>query len=163
MNDSKNLAQKLLNELVDRTTSGVRLLRSGCLIVGFGYIKKLDYKFKNKMFAFDVWELSLFIYKSAWKLDQKNNHIIGSNDAHNHLKEKSIILENKKLVKISVMNRSFDLDIEFEQDLKLSLFTFYTSGIRCNEQWKFIPFQRKVFVAGPGSNWAYRKASEGSD
>ena len=158
MNDGEKLAQKVLNKLVNHVTNRVFLGKGSSISLDFGRDILSEYKVRGKVFTRTVGEFCLFICSAAWRLDQKDKHIVSSNDPHDRLEEKLTILEKKKLLDISVVNRSFDLNIKFEQDFKVSLFSFCTVN-RFNETWMFFLPNKKVFTAGPGNNWTYKHPS----
>jgi len=89
---------------------------------------------------------------SAWRLNQNKEPILGSGDEMDVINQKLPILEGKKFISGKIVNNSFDCHFEFEGNISLNLFSFYIADSR---QWMLFTPQKKTFVAGPGSTWAF--------
>jgi len=94
----------------------------------------------------------LYVYViSSWQLWI----YIGCEDYSRETIEKFLAeLANKKLTQVEILNDSFDSTLVFE-DIELHLFATHTYE---KEQWMLFTPEKKVFTAGPGSEWSFEES-----
>ena len=150
------IALNLFNQFIGEKARNVKLGYGSFVTMDFGKDLILKEKVKGKESTYNQGEWHLWIYMAAWRLDQGDTPIIGAADNREIIQEGLNILNGNELKKISILNDSFDVLIEFQNDLNLLLFSF---GVKEYEQWMLFTPERKVFTAGPGIDWSYENAS----
>lgn len=146
------LAEQLLSQII-----GMRITRSklgyGSFITmdwGNDIVEELKTKDGTEKQIFGEWHL--WVYMCAWRLEKSGDPIIGAGDERDIIQPKIPLLIGKKLLQAQVLNNSFDVILHFEQGYRLLLFSF---EVEDSEQWLFFTPNRKVFTAGPRTNWKY--------
>lgn len=145
----------LFNQFIGEKARNVKLGYGSFVTIDFGKDLILKEKVKGKESIYIQGEWHLWIYMTAWRLDQRDMPIIGAADDRETIAKNLDILNGKELKKVSILNASFDVLMEFQNDLNFLLFAF---GVKEYEQWMLFTPERKVFTAGPGINWSYEDA-----
>ncbi len=104
-------------------------------------------------------EWHLWIYRCAWRIDQNQKPVVGSEDTREKRARHLLELEGREFKKAEILNDAFDTKILFGDDIELYLFSFYTEE-EYSKQWLFFTPEKKVFVAGPGCTWSYDYSSK---
>jgi hypothetical protein len=152
------LSTSLFNKILGKKPTRVNLGHGSFLVFDFGrdfeeQIKTRSGGFKTIYFG----EWHLWVYMCAWRIDKNNKPFIGSNDSRSLIEQKLCALEKKELTEVIILNDSFDTKLVFDDEYQLHLFSFQVTD---NEQWKLFTPERKVFVAGPGSEWSYQDSNK---
>jgi hypothetical protein len=79
-------------------------------------------------------EWRLWIYMCAWRIDFSGEPFIGSDDDRELIQNKISALNDKKILKASVLNNAFDLLVSLESGYELKSFSINTME---NEQCLF--------------------------
>ena len=157
MKSGKEIVDDLFLQVVHKKVRNVQLGHGSFITMDFGKDVLVEVKTNRGIHTFNRGEWHLWIYMTAWRLDQGDIPIIGAADDRMEIEKKITILENNELLSVSIKNSSFDVLMEFENNLSLLLFSF---GVTEYEQWMLFTPERKVFTAGPGISWTYENSSK---
>lgn len=156
MENGKHKGLKFGNELfsqfVGETARNVKLGHGSFVTIDFGKDVAIEVQTRKGLNRFARGEWHLWIMMSAWRLNLNQDPILGSGDEREIVNEKLLILEGRKFISGKIINDSFDCLLEFEGNITLHVFSFCTSDSR---QWMLFTPQKKTFIAGPGSAWAF--------
>lgn len=155
MLEGLELAKNLFSEVIGLEARNAQLGYGSFITIDFG--KNIIIKGKNPSNDFERGEWHLWVYMCAWRLEQNGNPIIGAGDEKDSIRPKISLLTGKKILKVQILNNSFDTILDFEEGYRLLLFSF---SIEDDEQWMFFTPNRKVFTAGPGTSWEYEDSSK---
>jgi hypothetical protein len=156
-NSGVKIAQEQLEKIVNLKPTRVKLGVGSFITFDFGKDIPEEIKTRNgkKTIYFGEWHL--WVYMCAWRIDLSENPFLASHDDREVIQEKLTVLNDKKVLKISVLNDAFDLLMQFEDGYELRLFSVDTID---DDQWLFYTPNRQVFTAGPGSTWSYEPANK---
>lgn len=143
MSDGLEYGKKLFSELLGEKTRNVKLGHGSFITIDFG--KDVEHKGIIKG------EWRLWIIFATWRLEKNHESIVTSNDDRNEIKTKIAILENKQLLKATILNNVFDLMLEFESDLQL--LTTSSGKSDYDKQWMLFTPKNEIFRAGPETSW----------
>ncbi len=151
-NEGLKVAQEQFKQIVGLKPTRVKLGVGSFITFDFGQDipKEIETRRGKETIYFGEWYL--WVYMCAWRIDLSEMPFLASHDDRNILQKKISVLNNKKILKITVVNDAFDLLIQFEDQYVLKLFSTDTTE---EEQWLFYTPNGKVFTAGPGSKWSY--------
>lgn len=152
MKDGKRLAADYFSQLVGKKARNVQLGYGSFITIDFGKDLLVEVKTKKGIDTFNRGEWHLWVYMAAWRLDQGDRVLIGAGDDREEIAKELTTLEGKQFVRAIILNTSFDTVLEFQDDVKLNLFSFKTKE---SDQWMLFMPDRKVFTAGPGNTWTY--------
>jgi hypothetical protein len=88
----------------------------------------------------------------AWRIDIDKKPCAGSEDSREKIENCLAELAQRELNEIIILNKAFDAKLVFGSDIELHLFSFYTKD---RTQSILFTSEKKVFTAGPGSEWSY--------
>ncbi len=154
MKDLK-FVRSLFEKIKEMKARNVQLGHGSFLTIDFGEDILVKVKTRQGVKEFNRGEWHLWVYMCVWRLDIGDEPFIGSDDKREIIKEKIVKLENKKLCNVEIVNKAFDVKLEFEDEITLFLFSFNTQEF---EQWMLFTPDKKVMTAGPGKNLSYEKA-----
>lgn len=143
---NENEIKQLLNNVIGKKSKNVKKIGNGSFfLIDFG--KDIEYEVKtNREITKNIrGEWQFWIYMCAWRIDKDNIPIVGCEDED--ISERIKIIDNKELKDISILSKSYDMVLKFEQNIELFLFTIITNDA---EQWRLFTPDRQVFIAGPG-------------
>lgn len=149
------LAKQLLSNCIEKKAHNVQLIGTGSFVtIDFGEeLTLVEIKTNQGIRSFYRGAWHLWIQMAMWRIDKAGIPIIGSEDTQAKMTTELKIVEDKKLINVSINNRAFDLTLYFEDEIIFSVFSF---GVLEDEQWILFTPDDKVFVPGPGSRWSYR-------
>ena len=99
-------------------------------------------------------EWQIWTYMCRWKLYRDEETVCSSIDEdREELTDSLSILKGKCLVEAMVLSETFDMVLEFDDDLYFYLIS--DDGEKESEQWNLFTPERKVLVAGPGEELSY--------
>lgn len=152
MSKGIDLAQQLFSQIIGMKITRSKLGYGSFITMDWGkdIIEELKTKDGIEKQIFGEWHL--WVYMCAWRLEKNGDPIIGAGDERDVIQSKIPLLIGKKLLQAQVLNNSFDVILNFEEGYRLLLFSF---ELEDSEQWLFFTRDRKVFTAGPGTNWKY--------
>ncbi len=155
--ENKELAQELLNKIIGLRPTRVKLGYGSFITIDLGrdIAEEIKTRQGKKVIYFGEWHF--WVYMCAWRIDQHNMPLVGSNDDREIIQNYLRKLDNKTITNIRVLNTSFDVVFSFEDGIELYLFS---SDTKENEHWKFYTSNNKVFTAGPGHLCSYKNDSE---
>ena len=88
---------------------------------------------------------------SAWRITQKDRILSSSTTDYSVMSEQlSTLLVGQKIQGIEVTGLFHDLDIQFENGVRLEFF----SDSEKYENWNLVGGPNKMVIAGPGSSWS---------
>jgi len=157
MKDGKQIATNLFSQFCGEKARNIKLGHGSFITMDFGDDVTVEVKTNRGIRKSTRGEWHLWIYMCAWRLDKDDLPLVGANDDRESITKELLILENNKILKTSVLNNAFDVLLEFEDNIKLSLFSFF---VKNNEQWMLYTPDHKVFCAGPGVSWTYESSSK---
>ena len=157
MKDGKQISTNLFSQFCGEKVRNVKLGHGSFITMDFGCDVTVEVKTNRGIKKSTRGEWHLWIYMCAWRLDKDDIPLIGANDDREIITKELRILENKKILKTSILNNAFDVLFEFEDDIKLLLFSFI---VKDNEQWMLYTPDHKVFCAGREGSWTYESSSK---
>lgn len=155
MFEGTELAKNLFSEIIGLEARNAQLGYGSFITIDFG--ENIIIKGKKPSNDFERGEWHLWVYMCTWRLEHNGEPIIGAGDEREVLRLKIPLLNGKKLLQVKVLNKSFDTILDFEKGYRLLLFSF---TVEDDEQWMFFTPNKKVFTAGPGTNWVYEDSSK---
>jgi hypothetical protein len=151
-----SLFRNLLNKPVRNAKQGY----GSFLTMGFG--NDIQYELarrkEKKIKVRPEWYL--WICMCSWTLETADELLATSDDDSAIIEAALKLLENKKLLKVEVLNDTYNMKFEFEEGIILSLFSDNTEDD--NVQWRLFTPDRKVLVAGPNQKISYHDSSSAS-
>jgi hypothetical protein len=129
--------KKYLNQLVkildsdfnELLVSSVLNAHGSFLMIDFG--QKIDVQYSDQTIENRApW--ILWLYMCAWRVTQEGRYLIGSGDSQIKIRRRIPFLINKKLIKASVNFPSLDIQLTFENEIKIESF----AKIKGDDQWK---------------------------
>jgi hypothetical protein len=150
--DGVKFANELFFQFVGEKARNVKLGHGSFITIDFGKETIVEVLMNKGLSRSVRGEWHLWVMMSAWRLNQNKEPILGSGDEKDVVNQKLPILEGKKFISGKIINSSFDCHFEFEGNISLNLFSFYIADSR---QWMLFTPQKKTFIAGPGSTWAF--------
>lgn len=155
MLEGTELAKNLFSEIIGLEARNAQLGYGSFITIDFG--ENIIIKGKKASNDFERGKWHLWVYMCTWRLEQNGEPIVGAGDEREVLRLKISLLTGKKLLQVKILNKSFDIIFDFENGYRLLLFSFVVED---DEQWMFFTPNRKVFTAGPGTNWEYEDSSK---
>lgn len=107
----------------------------------------------------DRGEWRIWIYSCAWRIEQHNTVLAGSNDSKEKMASAIKRLEGASLNSVEFTSPSLDTVFQFEEGLILR--TFSIDFEECDHWLLFVP-PNNVLVLGPGESWSFRSAGHPS-
>lgn len=154
MNDRIKLAKSLFQNILGIKPTRAKLGHGSFITIDFGRDIPKKVKTRNGIVTRYFGEWYLWVYMCAWRFDKNKKPFIGSEDSREKIEKSLIELANKKLTQVEIFNDSFDSTLVFE-DIELHLFATHTYK---KEQWMLFTPEKKVFTAGPGSEWSFEES-----
>jgi hypothetical protein len=99
-------------------------------------------------------EFRLWVYCSAWRIENPREIIASSEDPREQLKTAVKHLDGRTISRITVERPSLSAAFEFADGTMLRTFSIFSKDY---EHWIFYLPNGEVFTAGPGSNWSLRR------
>ena len=93
----------------------------------------------------------------AWRIDMNKKPYAGSEDSREKIENCLSQIVERELRECIILNNAFDTKLVFGTDIELYLFSFHTEE---EKQWMLFTPEKKVFVAGPGSEWSYHDSDK---
>lgn len=152
------LSTSLFNKIIGTKPTRVKLGHGSFITFDFG--RDTEEKIKTRSGAFKTLyfgEWHFWVYMCAWRIDKNNKPFIGSNDSRDFIEQHLHSLEEKELKQVIILNNAFDAKLTFGDEYQLHLFSFQVTD---DEQWMLFTPEKKVFVAGPSSEWSYRDSDK---
>jgi hypothetical protein len=103
-------------------------------------------------------EYCIFIKGCSWRLEQSGRIFCTWREAESDIALRIKKLENLRVVGVTILGAANDLCVQFEQDLKLTLFCDQSSGVDAMENYA-IKFPGVWFSFGPDNRIAQESAS----
>ena len=154
--DGKELANRLFSEFLNVAVTKVTISYKACATIDFGKDLIVKIKTSKGLDQFTRGEWSFWLYACSWRLDLNGKPKIGSSDSEEGIKDTLSILHGKKLLKANILNSAFDLLLQFENNLVLSVFSCETED---PEPWSLSTPDGMVFSARADDKWDYKKSS----
>lgn len=154
MNDKK-LVEGLFEEIISLKAKNVQLGHGSFITIGFGKDISIEVIVRREKKIINRPEWNLWVYMCSWEIKMNNEITACSNDERDIIKEALKHIENKKLIKVEMLNNTYDMQLEFEDELSLHLFSNLEEDF---EQWMLFTPDNKVLTAGPFQNLAYELA-----
>lgn len=102
-------------------------------------------------------EWHLWIYNSAWRLEEENKKVLAaSEDPRSKLEVAIQRLEGLAFYSVKLFTPALETVFTFEQGVVLRVFPIYSEEF---EHWMLYTPDGNVLVAGPGSSWSYQSSS----
>jgi len=155
-------------KFIKNTFAKIIGLKARNVLLGYGSFITMDFgkdiiievETNKGIDKFPRGEWHLWIYMTAWRIDEKMMPIAGCEDSRVTIEKALKKIENKKLINVDIRNHAFDMKIEFENDIIINLFTLYTEKDSDSENWMLFTPEKKVLAVGPGSFLEYKKSGK---
>jgi hypothetical protein len=157
MQSNNRIFSDIFKKFQNEKARNVRLGHGSFITIEFGNVITIQSQIRGKTVSRKRREWLFWIYMSAWRLDNSQKVLVGSNDSKDLICKTLKKLEGKKVLDILPLNSALDLSLFFESGLCLSTFSFETQE---NDHWYLYTPEEKVFCAGPGSKYSYESAKE---
>jgi len=99
-------------------------------------------------------EWHLWISYAAWRLENQEEVLAGSEDSRSKLRAALQTIEGSHLLSVSMSSPALETTFAFEQGINLRVFPVYTE--QDTEHWLLYIPDGHVLVIGPGANWSYK-------
>jgi hypothetical protein len=153
--NNKNLVADLFGKVVSLKARNVELGHGSFITLGFGKDIAIKVTIRREKKISNRPEWNLWVYMCAWELKMNNEIIVSSNDERENIMEALKNIENKKLLRVEVLNNTYDLQLDFENEITLCLFSNLEEDF---EQWMLFTPDNKVLTAGPFETLTYESA-----
>lgn len=140
-------------KIISLKVRDVKLGHGSFLTMGFGKDLSVEVFIRNEKKITKRPEWYFWIYMCFWEIKISNEHLIGSDDDRDSIKQALGNLENKKLLSIGLLSDSYDMELHFEDGVNLYLYA--NNDEDGNEQWMLFTPDKKVLTAGPFENLTY--------
>jgi len=157
MNSGTELAKSLFQKILGIKPTRVKLGHGSFITFDFGRDIPEEIKTRNGPTTRYFGEWHLWVYMCAWRIDKDKKPFVGCEDSREKIESSLSELANRNLEKIEILNDAFDVKLVFGEDVELHLFAFHTQDQR---QWMLFTPEKKVFTAGPGSEWSYHDSNK---
>ena len=156
-NKGIKIVQEQFEKIVGLKPTRIKLGVGSFITFDFGrdILQEIETRNGKKTISFGEWHL--WVYMCAWRIDLPKKTFLASHDDRKVIEKKLTALNNKTVLKVSLLNNAFDLSVQFEDEYELRLFSVDTID---GDQWLFYTPNGKVFTAGPGSTWSYNLVNE---
>ncbi|MCF7806212.1 MAG: hypothetical protein K9M07_05805 [Simkaniaceae bacterium] len=131
------MKKKHLNELIKTLNSQFNGLLVSSIVNGHGsflmidFGEKIDIQYSDQSIETRApW--ILWLYMCSWRITRGAHYLVGSGDKQTKIRKHIPFLVDKKLINSSVNLQSLDLQLTFENDIKIETFSKVQSG----DQWK---------------------------
>jgi hypothetical protein len=101
-------------------------------------------------------EWHLWVYCSAWRLEQGDNFVAGSEDGRPKLEASVTLLNGLTLQAVDVRPPALEVVFTFDRGIVLRVFPIFSEDF---EHWMLYTPDGNVLTAGPGASWTYERAS----
>ena len=99
----------------------------------------------------------LWVYMCSWEIKIKNEVLAHSEDERDTIEKALQQIEGKTLIRAEILSSAYDMQLEFENEIILSLISNNNEG--GNEQWMLFTPDNYVLTAGPNEKISYEPAS----
>lgn len=151
---AKNIFQKLFNQ----PARNVQLGHGSFITMGFGKDLKTKVIIHKKREIDIRPEWFFWAYMCFWELEKPNELLATSEDDKDNMKNALKFLEGKKLINVEILEDSYEIQLEFEGELLLSLYTDDSEDD--NVQWMLFTPDEMVLEATANQKLIYTKESE---
>lgn len=141
------------NKIISLKVRDVQLGHGSFLTMGFGKDLNVEVVIRKEKKITKRPEWFFWIYMCFWEIKINNEHLIGSDDDRDRIRQTLGHLENKKLLNIGLLSDSYDMELHFEDGVNLCLYA--NNDEDGNEQWMLFTPDKKVLTAGPFENLTY--------
>ncbi|NGX32166.1 MAG: hypothetical protein K1060chlam4_00207 [Candidatus Anoxychlamydiales bacterium] len=150
--------KKIFKQMIGLRVRNVKQGHGSFLTMDFGedIYPKLETNKGIKILKRGEWYL--WIHMCSWRIDEKLKPIAGCEDSRNTIERALKKIENEKLMSIEILTLAYDMQIKFENEITINLFSIYTEKESEAEQWMLFTPENKVFSAGPGEIVTYEDA-----
>ena len=147
----------MFDNLIGQQVQHIKLGHGSFLTIGFGPDIHIEIvkRGKKEIKIRPAWYF--WTYMCSWDLEISEMSVATSEDDRGEIEEALISLENKKLLKVEVLNDLYDMKLEFEEGVVLLLFS--DNSEEDNVQWRLFTPDQHVLVAGPGNQLTYEGAA----
>lgn len=157
MND-KSLIYDLFGKMLSLEARDVKLGYGSFITMGFGDDDiAYEITLRGKMEVHTRPEWYLWVYMCEWELEVNGEEVAYCEDDRDFLREAIKVMENKKLLKVEVLSDTYDLQLDFAEDVTLRLISNLEEDY---EQWRLFTPERKTLVAGPYEVLSYEPSGE---
>lgn len=151
------LLNSLFDHLLNQPVRRVKLGHGSFLTLGFGPDLQVEITKRGQKEIKLRPEWLLWTYMCLWNLEVDNSLIVSSDSERETIEKELPLLQDKKFLKAVLINPFFEIKLEFEDKITLSLFP--DNSENDNIQWRLYTPEKKVFVAGPLSQFSYEDSS----
>jgi hypothetical protein len=136
----------------------VQLGHGSFITMGFGKDLKTEIVVHKKKEIGSRPEWFFWVYMAMWELEKSNELLATSDDDKETMKKGLNHLENKKLIGVEILEDSYEIQLEFEDDILLSLYT--EDSKKDNVQWMLFTPDQMVLEATAAPKLLYEKEDE---
>jgi hypothetical protein len=160
-NKSIDLIQKIITPLYGLKPWSVELGYGSMFTIDFG--KKMEVK--SGKYSFERGEWHIWVYRSPWRIETRQQVLAGSEDSREFLKGALKVLEGRSLEKVEFKLPSLETTFIFEGDHFLIVFPnqFLNDEVSMSEYWRLFTPDRMVLNIGPQKSLRYVPADVHSD
>jgi hypothetical protein len=153
-----DFAEKLFQKLFNQPARDVQLGHGSFVTLGFGKDLKTEVIVHKKKEVDIRPEWLFWVYMCFWELEKSNELLATSEDDREKIKKALKALEGKNLINVEILESSYEIQLEFEGELLLSLYTNDSS--EDNVQWMLFTPDEMVLEATANQKLLYEKESE---
>lgn len=150
MEKTLEFAENLFQKIFNQPARNVKLGHGSFITMGFGKDLKTETDVRPEWF--------FWAYMCLWELEKSNELLATSDDDKESMQKALKHLEDKKLINIEILESSYEIQLEFEDELLLSLYT--DDSEEDNVQWMLFTPDEMVLKATANHKLLYEKESE---
>jgi len=157
MNNGTELASNIFTKLKGIKPTRAIQGHGSFITIDFGRDFSEEMKTRTGIKIRHYGEWRLWVCMCAWRIDINKKPCAGSEDSREKIKDCLSQIVERELSECIILNNAFDAKLVFGTDIELYLFSFHTEE---EKQWLLFTPEKKVFVAGPNSEWSYHDSDQ---
>ncbi len=131
----KKSGKQVIEETIKRMI-GLRasLVEPGCgsmFTIHFGKLTAKQHRGRRGLTKYLEGEWHFWVYLASWRIEQNSKPLIACEDDRSKVARDLNILQGKKFIDFRVLNNALDIELEFEENIVVILFSIYTEEDRC--------------------------------
>ncbi len=158
MDDNRKLIYDLFGRIIPQKVSSVELGYGTFILIGFGKNITIEIPRSNEVKKIFRPEWHFWTDMCKWELKMENEILVSSEDDKKRIQKALTKLENKKLMRIELLNDAYDMNLMFENEIILHLIS--DNSEEDNEQWELFTPEKRVLIAGSLSHLSYNYSSQ---
>ncbi len=127
----KRVVEETIKRMIGLRTSMVELGCDSMFTIHFGKLTAKQHTGRKGITKYLEGEWRFWVYLASWRIEQNSKPLIADGDVGDNRSKSARdlnILQGKKFIGFRVLNNAFDMELEFEENIVVVLFSVYTEG-----------------------------------